>query len=240
MSNRHLVIIPTYNEAENLPLIVGQLFQHNPNVDLLVVDDNSPDGTGKLADELAKNDKRISVLHRTEKNGLGRAYLAGFEIGINRGYEFLIEMDADGSHRAEDLPRLIATDADLVIGSRWTKGGKTANWPLSRILISRVGNLYTRIMLGSKIKDATAGFRVYRTSLLQKIDFGSISSQGYSFQVEMTWATIRSGAVVREVPILFVEREIGASKMTHAIVLEALWLVTKLGFARIFKPATKN
>ncbi len=235
MANRHLVIIPTYNEIENLPIIVGRLFENNNNVDLLIVDDNSPDGTGKLADEMAGKDKRVTVLHRTEKNGLGRAYLAGFKKAFERGYEYVIEMDADGSHRPEDLPKLIAQDADLVIGSRWTKGGKTENWPISRKLISRTGNLYVRIMLGAKIKDATAGFRVYRSSLLQKIDLDSISSQGYSFQVEMTWASLRAGATVREVPIVFVERVIGASKMTTAIVIEALWLVTKLGFARVFK-----
>ncbi len=235
MPNKHLVIIPTYNEIENLPIIVGRLFENNSNVDLLIVDDNSPDGTGQLADEIASKDKRVTVLHRTEKNGLGRAYLAGFKRAFERGYEFVIEMDADGSHRPEDLPKLIAQEADLVIGSRWTKGGKTENWPLSRKLISRTGNLYVRIMLGAKIKDATAGFRVYRSSLLQKIDLDSIASQGYSFQVEMTWASLRAGATVREVPIVFVERVIGASKMTTAIVVEALWLVTKLGFARVFK-----
>jgi dolichol-phosphate mannosyltransferase len=235
MANRHLVIIPTYNEIENLPIIVGRLFEYNSNVDLLIVDDNSPDGTGKLADELATKDKRVTVLHRTEKNGLGRAYLAGFKKAFERGYEFVIEMDADGSHRPEDLPKLIAQDADLVIGSRWTKGGKTENWPFSRILISRTGNIYVRLMLGAKIKDATAGFRVYRSSLLQKIDLDSIASQGYSFQVEMTWASLRAGATVREVPIVFVERVIGSSKMTTAIVFEALWLVTKLGFTRVFK-----
>ena len=235
MPNRHLVIIPTYNERENLPLIVDGLFDHNSNVDLLIVDDNSPDGTGKIADELAAQNPRISVLHRTTKDGLGRAYLAGFKQGFDRDYEFVIEMDADGSHRPEDLPRLIATDADLVIGSRWTKGGSTVNWPLSRKLISRTGNLYVRIMLGAKIEDATAGFRVYRTDLLRKIDLDAIASQGYSFQVEMTWASIRAGATVREVPIVFVERVVGASKMTTAIVVEALWLVTKLGIKRVFK-----
>lgn len=235
MANRHLVIVPTYNEIENLPLLVSALFKFNKNVDLLVVDDNSPDGTGALADQLAANDPRISVLHRIEKDGLGRAYLAGFAEAFKRGYEFVIEMDADGSHRAVDLPKLIAADADLVIGSRWTKDGSTENWPLSRILISRTGNLYVRLMLGSKIKDATAGFRVYKTELLKKINLGAIASQGYSFQVEMTWASLQAGAVVREVPIVFIERLIGASKMTTAIVVEALWLVTKLGLSRIFK-----
>lgn len=235
MNSKYLVIVPTYNEIENLPIVVRELFRYNSNVDLLIVDDNSPDGTGALADKLAQEDPRISVLHRTEKNGLGRAYLAGFKQAFERGYEYVIEMDADGSHRPEDLPKLIAVDADLVIGSRWTKGGRTENWPLSRIMISRIGNLYVNFMLGAKVKDATAGFRVYKSSLLKKINLDAIASQGYSFQVEMTWASVQAGAVVREVPIVFVERVIGASKMTTAIVVEALWLVTKLGFSRVIK-----
>ena len=233
--NKHLVIVPTYNEAENLPILVGELFRHNNNVDLLIVDDNSPDGTGSIADSLAKTDPRITVLHRAAKEGLGRAYIAGFKLAFTRGYDFVIEMDADGSHRAVDLPKLIAQQADLVIGSRWVKDGSTMNWPFGRILISRIGNLYVRLMLRANIHDATAGFRVYRTELLKRINLESIASQGYSFQVEMTWAALNAGAAVKEVPIVFVERVIGASKMTTAIVIEALWLVTKLGFRRIAK-----
>jgi dolichol-phosphate mannosyltransferase len=235
LANRHLVIIPTYNEIETLETAISQLFKFNGNVDALIVDDNSPDGTGQLADKLAVADNRISVLHRTGKEGLGKAYLAGFEWGIERGYEFLIEMDADGSHRAEDLPKLIATDADLVIGSRWVNGGRTENWPWSRQLISKTGNRYVRIMLGAKVHDATAGFRVYKTALIQKIDRSKIASHGYSFQVEMTYAAIQNRASIKEVPIVFIERINGVSKMTTAIVLEALWLVTKLGIGRVLK-----
>ena len=231
-----LVIMPTYNERLNLEHSVEELFKHNNSVHLLIVDDNSPDLTGKLAENLAAKNKSIFVLHRKEKNGLGPAYLAGFDWAFTRDYEFIVEMDADGSHRAADLPALLARhDADLVIGSRWTKGGAVLNWPLSRKLISMCGNLYTRLMLGTSIKDMTAGFRVYRRELLQKLELGEVASHGYSFQVEMAWRSIQAKAKVVEVPITFVERELGVSKMNSAIVLEALWLVTKWGIARILK-----
>lgn len=230
-----LIIMPTYNESMNLQNSVDELFKHNTEVDLLIVDDNSPDQTGKLADEIAANNKSVYVLHREHKSGLGPAYLAGFDWAFARDYELLVEMDADGSHRATDLPALLArTDADLVIGSRWIKGGAVLNWPLSRKLISKGGNLYTRLMLGAPIKDMTAGFRVYRRELLQKLELSDVASHGYSFQVEMAWRSIQANARVVEVPITFVERELGASKMNSAIVLEALWLVTKWGLARLF------
>ncbi|MFM5968632.1 MAG: polyprenol monophosphomannose synthase [Micrococcales bacterium] len=233
---KHLVIMPTYNERENLVHSVTELLRHNADVDVLIVDDNSPDGTGQLADELAATEPRLSVLHRESKAGLGPAYLAGFAWGRNRGYEFLIEMDADGSHRAEDLPRLIAASsgADLVIGSRWIPGGRVQNWPLHRKLISRVGNLYVNVMLGAAVKDMTAGFRVYRAELLARLDLDTVSAFGYSFQVEMAWRAVKSGAKVVEVPITFVERTQGNSKMTTGIVVEALWLVTRWGIARLF------
>ena len=231
-----LVIMPTYNERLNLEHSVNELFKHNTSVDLLIVDDYSPDQTGKLAEELASKNNSVFVLHRKEKNGLGPAYLAGFEWAFARDYEFIVEMDADGSHRAADLPALLERqDADLVIGSRWIKGGAVLNWPLSRKLISKGGNLYTRLMLGTSVKDMTAGFRVYRRELLQKLELGEVASHGYSFQVEMAWRSIQAKAKVVEVPITFVERELGVSKMNSAIVLEALWLVTKWGIARILK-----
>lgn len=230
-----LVIVPTYNELESLPILVAGVLKVSPGVHLLIVDDNSPDGTGKLADELAANEPKVHVLHRTEKNGLGPAYLAGFEWGLNRGYGYLVEMDADGSHRPEDLPKLLAAKghADLVIGSRWVSGGSVENWPLSRILISRTGNIYANIMLGAGIRDITAGFRVYKATLLRQISLNQIAAQGYSFQVEMAWRSRQLGAKIVEVPIKFVERVHGTSKMGFNIVFEALWMVTKWGLARL-------
>lgn len=229
-----LVIMPTFNEIQNIRTSALELFKFNPRVDLLIVDDNSPDGTGEIANRLALADSRVAVLHRSGKSGLGQAYLAGFEWARTRGYERIVEMDADGSHRAEDLPKLLAVaDADLVIGSRWINGGAVVNWPLSRKLISKAGNLYTRIALGTSVRDMTAGFRVYGSGLLNRLNLEQISSQGYSFQVEMAWRSIQTNAKVVEVPIVFVEREHGASKMNTAIVLEALWLVTKWGVARL-------
>ena len=236
VKNDFLVIMPTYNELSNLAHSVEDLFAHNSNVDLLIVDDASPDGTGDLADKLAAQNKKISVLHRMEKNGLGPAYLAGFNYAFAKGYKFVVEMDADGSHRAIDLPLLIdsATSHDLVIGSRWIKGGEVVNWPASRKLISQLGNRYTRIMLGTNVNDMTAGFRIYNTALLKKLDLEAIASHGYSFQVEMAWRSIQSNAKITEIPITFIEREHGQSKMTGGIVAEALWLVTRWGLARLF------
>ena len=233
--NQILVVMPTYREALTLETAVRELFVHNADVDLLIVDDNSPDGTGALAEALARDDQRISVLHREQKQGLGPAYLAGFAWGTSRGYEFLIEMDADGSHRAIDLPRLIAAapNADLVIGSRWVPGGSVVNWPLHRRLISRIGNLYVNLMLGVGVKDMTAGFRVFRASFLNRLELADVAAYGYSFQVEMAWRSIMAGGRVVEVPITFVEREFGQSKMTMGIVAEALWLVTKWGLRRL-------
>jgi apolipoprotein N-acyltransferase len=229
-----LVIMPTYNEAQNIGNIAGHLLDTVPEVSLLIVDDNSPDGTGDIADRMAAENPRVHVLHRTEKNGLGPAYLAGFAWGFEQGYEYLVEMDADGSHRAEDLINMLAVapNNDLVIGSRWVRGGKVVNWPVSRQLISRTGNLYARIMLGAGIRDITAGFRVFRASFLQSLDLKSIASAGYSFQVEMAWRCFKAKARIQEVPITFVERAIGYSKMSNKIVFEALWRVTQWGFER--------
>ena len=229
-----LVIMPTYNERESITAVVEHLLNTVPHVDLLVVDDNSPDGTGIMADDMAAKDPRINVLHRTEKNGLGPAYLAGFAWGFDHNYEYLVEMDADGSHRAEDLLKLleVAPSNDLVIGSRWVKGGATQNWPISRQLISRTGNTYAALMLRTSIRDITAGFRVFRADFLKTIQLENISSAGYSFQVEMALRCFLAGARITEVPILFVERENGQSKMSRKIVIEALWRVTKWGFER--------
>jgi dolichol-phosphate mannosyltransferase len=226
-----LIIVPTYNELENLPIIVAGILTKAPEVNILVADDDSPDGTGQLADRLAAEYPRVFVMHRTEKAGLGAAYLAGFAWGIERGYELLVEMDADGSHRPEDLPNLLAAavTADLTIGSRWVKGGSVVNWPLSRKLISRTGNTYANIMLRSGINDMTAGFRAYKTSFLTKLDLSGVAARGYGFQVEMAWRSKRAGAKIVEVPITFVERIHGESKMSSGIVAEALWLVTKWG-----------
>lgn len=233
--SKFLVIMPTYNEAANIEHSVLKLFEYNPSVDLLIVDDGSPDGTGKIADEIAGSNARVTVLHREIKAGLGPAYLAGFDYAFANGYEYAIEMDADGSHRAQDLPSLIASapEYDLVIGSRWIKGGEVVNWPLHRKLISRIGNLYSRVMLGVKIKDVTAGFRIYKTALLRKLPLGQVASQGYSFQVEMAMQSVKLKAKIIEVPITFVERVTGVSKMNTAIVAEALWLVTRWGIGRL-------
>lgn len=226
-----LIIVPTYNEIVNLPIIVEGILKQAPEVNILVADDDSPDGTGALADKLAAADTRVNVLHRTEKAGLGAAYLAGFAWGTSKGYELLVEMDADGSHRPEDLPALLkaAETADLAIGSRWVKGGSVVNWPISRKLISRTGNTYANIMLRSGINDMTAGFRAYKTSFLNSMDLAGVAARGYGFQVEMAWRSKRAGGKIVEVPITFVERIHGESKMSSGIVIEALWLVTKWG-----------
>lgn len=221
-----LVIIPTYNERENLPLIIGRVHAALPAVHVLVVDDGSPDGTGAIADELAQNDEkgRIQVMHRTEKNGLGAAYIAGFKWGLARDYAVLVEMDADGSHAPEQLHLLlnrVEKGADLVIGSRYVPGGRTVNWPWHRQVISRGGNLYVRLALGAKHRDMTGGFRAYRREVLEALDLDSIDSKGYGFQVDMAWRMLQAGHTVAEVPITFTEREIGESKMSGDIVREA-------------------
>lgn len=231
-----LVVIPTYNERDNLEPIVTRLHAALPRAHVLVVDDGSPDGTGDLADELAKADTagRVHVLHRTEKNGLGAAYVAGFTWGLERDYAVLVEMDADGSHSPEDLPRLLdaLTDADLVIGSRWVPGGKVLNWPARRQFLSRGANFYSRMALGAKVKDITAGFRAYRREALEKIRIDNVASQGYCFQIDLGWRTIEAGFTVVEVPITFTERERGQSKMSGDIIREALIRVTKWGLRR--------
>jgi dolichol-phosphate mannosyltransferase len=228
---RVLVVIPTYNEAENLEEITTRVHGAEPTVEILVVDDASPDGTGEIADRLAAADPRVHVLHRTGKQGLGAAYVAGFGWARERGYDVVVEMDADGSHAPEQLPGLLAAlrTADVVLGSRWVPGGRVVNWPLRRMALSRGANLYTRLALGLPVRDATGGYRAYRTPVLDKIDIDSVVSQGYCFQVDLAWRSYRQGLRVVEVPITFTDRERGASKMSPAIVREALWRVTVWG-----------
>jgi len=232
-SQRTLVIIPTYNERENLPLIVGRLHAAQPEVHVLVVDDGSPDGTGELANELSLADPdRVHVMHRTSKAGLGAAYLAGFEWGLGRGYTVLVEMDADGSHAPEELYRLLdAVDAgaDLAIGSRYVDGGTVRNWPKRRMLLSKTANGYSRILLGVEIHDITAGYRAYRREVLEKIELSTVDSKGYCFQIEMTWRTVTDGFTVAEVPITFTERELGVSKMSGSNIREAIVKVAMWG-----------
>jgi dolichol-phosphate mannosyltransferase len=228
---RVLMVVPTYNEADNLEWIVGRLREAQPTVDVLVVDDGSPDGTGTLADSLASADPAVHVLHRKEKAGLGAAYLAGFDWALEAGYDVVGEMDADGSHRPEQLDRLMTAlaGADLVIGSRWVPGGSVVNWPWRRELLSRGGNLYVRLLLGIEVRDATAGFRLFRRSALEKIDLGSVRSTGYVFQTDLVTRCLRAGLVVREVPIEFVERVRGDSKMSGAVAAESLRRITSWG-----------
>jgi dolichol-phosphate mannosyltransferase len=226
-----LVVIPTYNEAENLPEITARVRRAVPRAEILVVDDASPDGTGALADELATADPQVHVLHRPGKQGLGAAYVAGFAWARERSFDVVVEMDADGSHAPEQLPRLLDTvrTADVVLGSRWVPGGEVRNWPWRRMALSRGGNLYTRLVLGMPFRDATGGYRAYRMPVLDKIDIDSVASQGYCFQVDLAWRAHRQGLRVVEVPITFTERQRGASKMSSAIVREALWRVTQWG-----------
>jgi len=228
---RVLVVVPTYDERENLPLVVARLHAAVPDADLLVVDDGSPDGTGELADELAAREPWVHVLHRTAKAGLGAAYTAGFAWARQAGYDVVVEMDADGSHAPEQLPRLLAAleHADVVLGSRWVPGGQVVHWPWHRELLSRGGNAWTRVALGLPLADATGGFRAYRRPVLDELLQQPVASQGYCFQVDLAWQAWRAGYAVVEVPITFVEREHGRSKMSRAIVLEALWRVTWWG-----------
>jgi dolichol-phosphate mannosyltransferase len=228
---RVLVVIPTYNEAENVRIIVDRLRRAVPTVDVLIADDNSPDGTGGIADEIAASDPSVHVLHRPGKQGLGAAYLAGFDWARDEEYDAVVEMDADGSHAPEELPKLLdaLAEADVVIGSRWVHGGKVVNWPVHRLLLSRGGNLYTRLALGMPIRDATGGYRAYRLTALDKMNTETVASQGYCFQVDLAWRAHRNGFRVVEVPITFAERERGASKMSSTIVREALWRVTVWG-----------
>ena len=239
-------MVPTYNESENVEPIAERLFVAVPTAHLLVVDDGSPDGTGKIADQMAERDERVHVLHRTEKAGLGAAYIAGFAWAREHGFDVVVEMDADGSHAPEQLPRLLAAleHADLVLGSRWVAGGEVVNWPKSREILSRGGNAYARTMLRLPLRDATGGYRAYRREVLDSLPLGTVASQGYCFQVDLAWQSWKAGWEVVEVPITFLERERGESKMSRSIVLEALWRVTwwglKTGRSRGVRPALRE
>ena len=228
------VLVPTYQELHTLPSIIHRIFENIPNIDVLVIDDNSPDGTGKLADELSQKYSNLKVLHRSQKNGLGSAYVDGFKASLD-DYEVLVEMDADGSHDPQDLKRILEEipNYDCVLGSRWVPGGKVVNWPLSRQILSRGGNLYARKMLGFDIGDSTGGFRAYKTSALRNIDLNLIDSQGYCFQVDMVRRLVSQCLKMKEVPITFTERTIGTSKMSRNIVLEAFVKIGIWGIKRI-------
>jgi dolichol-phosphate mannosyltransferase len=230
---RVVMVIPTYDEAANLAWIVDRLRRAQPGVDILVVDDASPDGTGAIADEIAATDPQVNVLHRRAKAGLGAAYLHGFSWALDQGYDVIGEMDADGSHQPEQLGVLLEAlaDADLVIGSRWVPGGSVVNWPRRREALSRGGNLYVRMLLGISVRDATAGYRLFRRSTLEKIDLGQVQSTGYVFQTDLVARTLRAGLTVREVPIQFVERVRGDSKMSGAVAAESLKLITRWGLS---------
>ncbi len=230
---RVAVLIPTYNERDNLPGIVERVRASVPTADVVVLDDNSPDGTGEVADSLAAEDAQVHVIHRRQKEGLGPAYIAGFRWALERGYDAMVEMDADGSHQPEHLPTMLtaAADADLVIGSRYVRGGEVVNWPVDRKAISIAGNLYIKALLGMPVRDATAGYRVYRAGTLRTIGLDDVESTGYCFQTDLTVRSIRAGLTVVEVPISFIERELGDSKMDGDVVRESMLRITRWGLA---------
>ncbi len=230
---RACVVLPTYNERENLPQIVPAILGAAPELEVLVVDDNSPDGTGALADEMAARDPRVRVLHRERKEGLGRAYLAGFAVALKAGYDRILEMDADFSHDPARLPALLAAsqDADVVLGSRYVEGGGTVNWGAGRRFLSRGGSFYARAILGLHVRDLTGGFKCFRREALEKLDLDTVHSTGYAFQIELTYRAVKRGFRVVEVPITFVDRRVGKSKMSRRIVAEALWMVWKIRFS---------
>ena len=236
-----VIAIPTYNEAETLPHQVAKLRREIPQADLVIVDDNSPDGTGQLAEQLASKDRGVKVVHRAEKAGLGPAYLEAFSWAAAAGYTWVVQMDADGSHRVRDLKKLLArrlwpSQPDLVIGSRWIRGGRLQGWSRLREALSRAGNAYIGAWLRLGIGDATAGFRVYRSDFLSRLALEDLDSRGYCFQIDMTRRAVRAGGKIVEVPIIFQERAAGDSKMSAAIILEALAKVTRWGLNDLFKP----
>ena len=238
MSDRALVVMPTYNEFSNLSEIVPQVLEQDERIDVLIVDDNSPDGTGKLADELAGAEPRIHVLHRAEKLGLGTAYLAGFRWALDRDYEYVFEMDADRSHDPTHLPEFLRAveNADLVLGSRYLDGRVTVvNWPMPRLFLSYAANIYARVITGHGLCDATGGFKCFRRRVLEAVDLAAVRSNGYAFQIEMSFRAYRQGFKIKEIPIVFVDRSEGESKMSHAIIREAVWMVWRLRFQALLR-----
>ncbi len=233
--NRALVCLPTYDERDNLEPISRAILAATPEVDVLVIDDSSPDGTGELADRLAATEPRLHVLHRAAKQGLGKAYLAGFAWALQRGYPLVLEMDADFSHNPKYLPRMLelAREADLVLGSRNVKGGGTVNWGLGRKMLSRGGSFYARTILGLRVRDLTGGFKCFRREVLEAIDLGSVECSGYAFQIELTYRTVKKGFQVVELPIVFEDRRVGHSKMSRRIVLEAVSKVWSIRRSRL-------
>ena len=236
MSKKALIVIPTYNEKENLERITKKIFEVDTSLNILVVDDNSPDGTGKIADTLREKDPRVNVIHRGAKEGLGRAYLAGFRWALDRDYDYVFEMDADFSHNPEYLPNFLkeAETSDLVIGSRYVKGVNVINWPMQRLLLSYAANQYVRLIIGLPITDATGGFKCFTRKVLESLDFNKISSSGYSFQIEVNYYCWKKGFRIKEIPIIFVDREQGVSKMSTGIIKEAIFLIWKLRIKSLF------
>jgi dolichol-phosphate mannosyltransferase len=232
MSQKTVVIVPTYNEKDNLPSIVERVVRHPSNIELLVVDDSSPDGTGKIADDIAAQNPRVHVLHRSEKNGIGPAYCAGFKWALERDYEFILEMDGDFSHNPDDIPAFLAAaqNADLVLGSRYKDGIRVINWPLRRLMLSMGAGKYVRLITGMPISDPTGGYKCFRRAALQSVDLDAVLSDGYSFQIEVTHKLWRKGMRIVEVPIIFRDRFQGSSKMSKEIVFEAFWMVWRLWF----------
>jgi dolichol-phosphate mannosyltransferase len=240
VSFSYLVIIPTYNEAESLPILLRELVRLRPDFSFLVVDDGSPDGTDEICENLKGEIAGLEVMNRPTKSGLGSAYRDGYRVALAKNFDAVIQIDADGSHQVADLAKLLEKfesnkSLDLVIGSRWVNGGSILNWSKHRELLSRAANVYSKLVLGLKVLDSTAGFRIYKTSAIRKIDLRSVKSEGYCFQIEMTREINRVGGLISEVPITFVERKYGKSKMSGKIVLEAMLRVTYWGLSRIFK-----
>ena len=225
-----LVIIPTYNESENIERIVPLVMEKDPSIHVLIVDDNSPDGTGRIADEMAKKDDRVFVIHREKKSGLGTAYIAGFKSALEKGYDLIFEMDCDFSHDPKYVPHFLKAiqEADLVLGSRYIDGVNVINWPMSRLLLSYYANVYSRLVTGLPVKDATGGFKCFRREVLEAIDLDRVKSNGYSFQIEMSFRAWKKGFKIKEIPIIFEDRKVGQSKMSKKIVREAVWMVWKL------------
>ena len=238
MAERALVVVPTYNEAKNIEQLIPLILEQDPRLEILVVDDNSPDGTGAVVDRIASSNPRVHALHREGKLGLGTAYIAGFRWALERGYDFIFEMDADFSHDPKHLPEFLNAieGADLVLGTRYLDRRVTVvNWPVTRLLLSYFANIYARVITGMKLWDATGGFKCFRRQVLEAIDLDSVASNGYAFQIEVSFRAFRRGFKIAEIPIVFVDRTEGTSKMSGAIVREAVWVVWRLRFQALFR-----